>query len=290
LQPMDDFDLKLIQDVLNAPWITDSLESVALGFATGQLVPDHYQEVKQRREKQVEKTLTAVNERLIKEISYWSDRYIKLTDDVAAGKQPRIQPDNAKRRVEELTARLEQRKRELEGMRNIASSTPIVIGGALVIPQGMLSQRKGETSFSVDAAARAHIEQVAMKAVMDAERTLGHAVKDVSAEKCGWDVTAQQPMQDGKLPEVRHIEVKGRAKGQTTITVSRNEIIYGLNQQDKFILAIVIVDGDSFDGPFYIRKAFTQEPDWAEASKNMELKLLLSKATAPETSVGESKG
>jgi hypothetical protein len=87
-----------------------------------------------------------------------------------------------------------------------------------------------------------------MKAVMDAERALGHEVIDVSAQKCGWDVTSLPKAIDGKLPPSRHIEVKGRAKGQSTITVTRNEILYGLNQQDKFILAIVIVDGDSTKG------------------------------------------
>jgi hypothetical protein len=122
----------------------------------------------------------------VKEINYWSDRYIKLSDDVAAGKQPRLQPDNAKRRVEELTARLEQRKKELESMRHVVSSTPVVIGGALVIPQGLLAQRKGEATFCVDAAARSRIEQIAMRAVIEAEQRLGHSVFDVSAEKCGW--------------------------------------------------------------------------------------------------------
>ncbi len=64
--------------------------------------------------------------------------------------------------------------------------------------------------------------------------------------------------------------------------MSRNEIIYGLNQADKFILAIVIVDGDSYEGPYYIKEPFKQEPDWAEASKNLDLKMLLSKAMTPE--------
>ena len=106
---------------------------------------DGYQEIKTRRERQAEKILATVNERLVKEINYWSYRYIKLTDDVAAGKQPRLQPDNAKRRVEELTARLEQRKKELGMMANVVSNQPVVIGGALVVPQGLLAQRKGET-------------------------------------------------------------------------------------------------------------------------------------------------
>ncbi|TGD72169.1 DUF3883 domain-containing protein [Mangrovimicrobium sediminis] len=285
-QPIDDYDRKLVQDILNAPWLASNLESLALGHASQHLVPEHYQEVKTRRERQSDKVLAAVNERLVKEINYWSDRYIKLTDDVAAGKQPRMQPENARRTVEELTARLEQRKRELEAMKNVESSTPVVIGGALVVPQGLLAQRKGEANFCADAAARSRIERIAMNAVMDAECSLGHSVKDVSAEKCGWDVTAQPPANpDNSLKPDRHIEVKGRAKGQSTITVSRNEIMYALNQADKFLLAVVIVDGDEFEGPFYIREPFTSEPDFGVASVNYELGDLLGKAVAIEKSL-----
>ena len=283
LQPIDTSDHKLVQDILNAPWITGNLEGLALSHASQHLVPEHYQEVKTRRERQADKVLTAVNERLVKEISYWSDRYIKLTDDMAAGKQPRMQPEMARRRVDELTERLNQRKRELAAMKNVVSSTPVVIGGALVIPQGLLSMRKGETTFTADAQARARIEQVAMTAVIDNERARGHSVKDVSAEKCGWDVTARPPANsDGSLPPDRHIEIKGRAKGQDTITVSRNEILYALNQAEKFWLAIVVVDGDQYEGPYYVRNPFTVEPDFGVPSVNYELKYLLSKAEPKE--------
>ncbi|EHQ35995.1 protein NO VEIN domain-containing protein [Methanoplanus limicola] len=126
--------------------------------------------------------------------------------------------------------------------------------------------------------ALAHIKAVAMKAVMDAEESFGHIVTDVSAEKCGWDVTSVLPSPDGGPSMTRHIEVKGRAKGQTTITVSRNEIMYGLNQSDKFILAVVIVNGDSFEGPFYVREPFDGEPGWAVTSVNLDLQSLLDKA------------
>lgn len=279
MQPIDDHDLGLIQDVLNAPWITGDLEALALNHAVQALVPEHFREMKGRRERQADKVLNAVNERLVKEINYWSDRYIKLTDDMKAGKQPRMQPEMARRRVDELTERLNQRRRELSAMKQVVSSTPVVIGGALVIPQGLLAERKGEAQFSVDAESRARIEQLAMQAVMNAERAMGHQVFDVSDQKCGWDVTARPPANpDGSILPDRHIEVKGRAKGQSTITVSRNEIVHGLNQADKFWLAIVIVDNDSVEGPFYVQKPFTSEPDFGVASINYDLGELLSKA------------
>ena len=103
-------------------------------------------------------------------------------------------------------------------------------------------------------------------------------------------MTSQPQAVDGKYPAARHIEVKGRAKGSTTVTVTRNEILYGLNQQDKFMLAIVLVDGDPQDGghcegPFYVRKPFTQEPDWAVTSINLDLGELLARADSAKEAV-----
>ena len=70
-------------------------------------------------------------------------------------------------------------------MLSVASSTPVAIGGALIIPQGMLTQRKGETNFTVNAAVRSCIEPVTIQAVIDTETAFGHEVEDVSAEKYG---------------------------------------------------------------------------------------------------------
>jgi hypothetical protein len=162
----------------------------------------------------------------------------------------------------------------------VAFCCPIV--RALVIPAGLLAQRRGEPGWSADADARCRIERIAMEAVMAAEQALGHQAFDVSAEKCGWDVTSIPSPVDGKLPPTRHIEVKGRAKGSTTITVTRNEVLYGLNQADKFILAGVLVDGDRQEGLFYVRRPFTHAPDWAVSSINLDLEQLLARAGPPE--------
>ncbi|GIX36590.1 MAG: hypothetical protein KatS3mg126_2369 [Lysobacteraceae bacterium] len=89
LEPLAPADRALIEDVLAAPWIAKDLEQLALAHASTHLVPEHFDEVRARREAMVDKTLAAVHERLVKEINFWSDRYIKLQDDIAAGKDAR---------------------------------------------------------------------------------------------------------------------------------------------------------------------------------------------------------
>ncbi len=135
-----------------------------------------------------------------------------------------------------------------------------------------------------DPAARKRIESIAMKAVVETEKAFGHTVKDVSAAKCGWDVTAiPQPGANGAIPDARHIEVKGRAKGADTITVTRNEICCAINQADKFILAIVTVNpDDTYDGPYYILKPFDQLPAPEDVSSNKDIDMLLKRAVKPE--------
>ncbi|WP_028875110.1 helicase-related protein [Tepidiphilus margaritifer] len=285
IEPITPADRDLVEDVLSAPWIRQNLEQMALAHAAAGLAPEHFAEVRARREAMVDKTLAAVRERLVKEINFWSDRELKLRDDLAAGKDVRLTLENVRRTIDDLGARLHSRTAQLEAMRHVVSATPVVLGGALVIPKGLLLQRRGEPGWTADAAARARIERIAMQAVMDAERALGHTVIDVSAQKCGWDITSLPPERDGKIPASRHIEVKGRAKGQTTLTVTRNEILYALNQVEQFLLAIVLVDGDRYEGPFYVRQPFTQEPDWAVSSINLDLDALLARATSAEGSL-----
>ena len=121
-----------------------------------------------------------------------------------------------------------------------------------------------------------------MQAVIQAEQARGCTCIDVSDQNCGWDITSIPPRAaDGSTPPDRHIEVKGRAAGQTTVTVSHNEICAALNQQDKFWLALVFVDGTAIDGPHYIHKPFTREPDMAAASVNYDIRDLLRQETRP---------
>ena len=118
-----------------------------------------------------------------------------------------------------------------------------------------------------------------MAAVTRAEEARGFRVVSVAEQKCGWDLTSYPPAGGGQPTDTRHIEVKGRAKGATTITVTRNEMLYALNQADKFRLAIVLVaEDDTVEGPFYVKSPFEREPGWGVSSINFDLGALLSRA------------
>ena len=133
--------------------------------------------------------------------------------------------------------------------------------------------------FPTDPVARARIEKLAMDTVRQAEEARGCHVVDVSAQKCGWDLTSYPPSVEGKQREARHIEVKGRIQGAGTVTITRNEMLYALNQADKFLLSIVLVDEtDVVDGPYYLRNPFETEPGWGVSSINYEIKALLDRA------------
>ncbi len=297
LEPLADTDRHNVEDLLDQPWIKRDLEQQALAFASEKLVPEHFTEVRTRREHQVDKTMTAVKERLVKEINHWSSRQIALEEDLAAGKDVKLSIDNVKRTIEDLTSRLQSREQELAKQRHVVSSTPVVIGGALVIPAGLLRERRGasadtdpETALEVTGGLdKQTVEKIAMQAVIAAEQAMGHQTIDVSADKCGWDVTGIPPVRDGHLPQVRHIEVKGRAKGATTITVTKNEMCYGFNQGDKFVLAIVLVAPDgTADGPYYLSRPFDREPGWAETSINFDLNQILARAVKHQAPLSAS--
>ena len=130
----------LISSILEEDWLKGDFERKVMAYAADKIVPAHLEETKDRRLRMVDATRRAVHERLTKEINHWTHRYNELKAASDAGKQPRMQPENARRRAEELTARLQTRTSELEKERAISSSPPIIVG-VLVVPQGWLPGR-----------------------------------------------------------------------------------------------------------------------------------------------------
>jgi hypothetical protein len=257
------------------------VESLAQEFAITELIPEHFADVKSRRVSMIEKTVKAVTERLTAEIQYWDFRAADLKEKESAGKvNARLNAENATRRAEELEARLGKRLGELEKEKVLSPAPPLIVGGALVIPKGLLSKLTGNTTdaqglFGQD---KKTIEYAAMDAVMKIERSLGFVPIDVSDKKCGYDVESGRPEELSKVSSaLRFIEVKGRAKGATTVTVTVNEIRTALNKPEEFILAIVEVDGDNTN-TVYLQNPFVTAPDFTATSVNYDMDELIANA------------
>lgn len=258
-------------------WLSADIESKALDYTVTQIVPRHLQGVKDRKEALIDKTTAEVKRRLTAEINYWDHRAEQLKEQELAGRvNARLNSGKARLRADDLSARLKKRMDELRLERQISPLPPNVIGGALVIPAMLLNDPSGQNikTFSRNTA---EVERRAMQTVMELERQLGNEPRDVSSEKCGYDIESRTLSDPGKL---RFVEVKGRAKGADTVTITKNEILTALNKPDDFILAIVEVDGDSTE-PHYIRKPFNKEPDFGVTSVNYTLRELLDKAEEP---------
>jgi len=264
-QPLLEAEQALIEPILERISLGTDIEGQAAAYAIAQIVPQHLQEVKGYKEELIDKTMAAVKDRLIKEINYWDHRATDLQMQEQAGKvNAKINSAKARTRADELQTRLQGRMEELQQERRLSPLPPVVVGGALVVPIGLLQRLQGKPhDYSTQDKQR--VEGMAMKAVMDTERTLGYQPKDVSVDKCGYDIESRIPG-TGKL---RFIEVKGRIMGGNTVTVTKNEIITALNKPDDFILALVQVPQVGNDCVIrYLKRPFQKEPDFAVTSIN----------------------
>ena len=281
LRPAAAEEIDTVRDLLGEDWLTSELEKTAIRFATVDLAQGHVAEVKARRLPEIEKVEQEVRSRLKKEINYWDSRAFELKEEEKAGKKTRLNWQNAQRRAEELAERQKRRMDQLQQERFISSQPPRVRGGMVVIPRGLLDARSAPrvpNQFSEDPLARKEIELAAMQAVMAAERALGHAPVDVSAQKVGYDIASHDP----KAGHLRFIEVKGRIDGADSVMITRQEIITSLHEPEKFILAIVSVAGGFAHAPRYIRGPLVdREPSFLETAIQFDLRRLLERAEAP---------
>ena len=266
-----------VEAILERPecaWINREMEQKAQAYAVAHVVPEHLAQVRDPKLALIAKTEAAVKDRLTKEISYWDHRAEQLKLQEKAGTSgARLNSDEARKRADTLQARLNKRLQELQLEAQLSPLPPVVLGGLLVVPQGLADAMAGRRS-PVDT------QKVAARAraiVMEVERGLGYEPTDREFDKLGYDIESRMPG-TGRL---RFIEVKGRASGAATITVTKNEILYSLNKPDDFILAIVEFLDNARHRVSYLRQPFQREPDFGVTSVNYDFAKLLARAEAP---------
>jgi hypothetical protein len=260
-------------------WITRDLERKALEHAISQVVPEHLKEVRDRRTAWIGKARAAVNDRLTKEIGYWDHRAEELKLQEQAGKpNARLNSQEARRRADDLQARLQKRMEQLDLEAQVSALPPVALGGFVVVPAGLLSQMTGQPLAQAAQSAETHASAARARAIiMEVERQLGFEPTDRENEKLGYDIESSD-MTTGRL---RFLEVKGRVSGAATITVTKNEILYSLNKPEDFILAIVeFLEGDAHR-VHYVRRPFQREPDFGVTSVNYDFPELLTRAEQP---------
>ena len=194
--------------------------------------------------------------RLTQEIQHWDHRATELKQQELAGKQPRMNSGRARQRADDLQARLKRRMTELDQERQLSPLPPVVAGGALVIPRGLLERLRGERSqeaAALHARETERVERIAVEAVLAAERALGRDPEEKPRNNPGYDILSSPP-DGGRL---LFIEVKGRVAGAPTFTITKNEVLHALNKGDDYVLALVRVDGDDADEIRYMRHPFT---------------------------------
>jgi len=153
-----------------------------------------------------------------------------------------------------------------------------VTGSALIFPLALLRTIQGRPQTHTAAAADTQAAAArAREIVMAVERGLGYQPTDREFEKRGYDIESRDPT-GGSL---RFIEVKGRVSGAASITVTRNEVLYSLNQPESYILAIVEFLENGGHRVHYLRRPFQREPDFGVTSVNYSFAELLARAEEP---------
>jgi hypothetical protein len=166
-----------------------------------------------------------------------------------------MNPDRAAGRADELQRRKEARLSELDREAQLASQPPIVVGGALVIPLGLVRQAVGASPASapIHAIDTTIVERRAVDAVLAVEKQLGHVAKEMPHNHPGYDVRSTTT-----TGETLFLEVKGRIEGADTFVVTQNELRFAANVPDAYVLALVEVspDGAELDRVHYLPRPY----------------------------------
>jgi superfamily II DNA or RNA helicase len=272
--------LSKISGLQTAPWLTSGVESAGLDYAISTLVPDHLAEVRQRTEARVRKVKAAVQARLTAEIIHWDKRATELQQQVSQGRQPRVNPERARARADDLQNRLDRRLVELDQELKLQPLPPLVVGAALVVPAGLVDDVSGPPGSAPPRTRETkQVERRAVEAVLAIETRLRRNPVEMPPNNPGYDIRSIDSEQ-----HLRLIEVKGRIEGAESVTVTRTEILTGLNSSRNYVLALVEVLPEGGERVRYLRDPFSGKSPrlhFAETSTSFDWRRLWEAAGDP---------
>ena len=230
----------LLAGHLGTAWAGPAAESVARDWAIEHLAGPHLESVDAVVQDRVERVSEAVRVRLEAEIRYWDRRTNEIKTQEIAGGKPKLNSGLARRRADELAARLLRRRAELASEADLHSSPPTVVAAAVIVPEGLLEELAGATPDPTAAADKAETDRRAVAAVMAAERTLGRQPTEQEHANPGFDIMSVDPETGNHY----FIEVKGHLPRTDEIHVSARQVRQAQNDPDRWRLAVVSVPDD----------------------------------------------
>lgn len=218
--PADEQAKPIVDRVLTQEWLSAGVEKMALDWSIAHGAHEHLATVESRIQPQIDRIREYVKQRLLLEINYWDSRAGDLREQQLAGRRLKILPETANQRARDLEARLERRMRELDEGERLQAKPPVIAGGALVIPAGLLAtNREGPGPFARDTA---EVDRRAVDALLAAEHSIGREPTEMAHNDRGYDIRSLTP--NG---QVVFIEVKGRIQGAIDVIITRSEVLVG---------------------------------------------------------------
>ena len=189
----DNPDVASILDRPECALIDRDMEKNAQSYAVAKVVPEHLAEVRDARLALIAKTEAAVKDRLTKEITYWDHRAEQLKAQEQAGKTgARLNSGEARKRADNLQARLHKRLEELRLEAQLSPLPPVVLGGLLVVPKGLLDVIAGREADGTRTATDTQASAArARDIIMEVERGLGYEPIDRELEKLDYDIESR---------------------------------------------------------------------------------------------------
>ncbi len=279
-EPLDDA-AALVVVGLDTHWTEDGIDEAARSWSTANLATPHYVQVAEITKARIERTRSAVEERLNSEIRYWDARAAELKAQELHGKKPRINSGRARQRADDLEARKARRMHELDLESDLVSHAPTVVAAALVIPRGLIDRLAGSKAVAPDQELIADTDRRAVAAVMDAERSLGRLPVEQHHNNPGFDISSTDP----STGNVFQIEVKGHRPDTTEIKVGARQVMQAKQNPTRFRLAVVLVPNDPAGKPrvsYFGRPFDTYELHPAQTYVPLKVADLMPSAVEPQ--------